>query len=375
MPIDGSKSVNPSTTSTKRTPRWKAAYDQLVAELPRHAYGSPFYTRQEIAQKFAVSDITARRVLNELATDGFIQKHRPPRRAVVVRPQQRVTAYLLEPAGQVQAYPDRSVVHRRVMAGVNSCAESHAIEIGSISEGYLHQMFPRDDAGGSGFLLPNRIEAQTIEFLQQHQLPYVMLDPLRRPRRGPYARVSRFHVGHQSTRYLLGLGHRRIAYVLGAVTRAHFRDRVRGYRAALKEAHVPFDWDLLHETDSNTFPAADALESLLRLKSPPTAVIAGDDYRAIELLEACQQHGLTVPAGMSLLGYPNHTESKLTTPPLTVFDAGYERVGKAALKLLLDQILQGTPPEQQRVTIKPKLVERRSTAAAPHGASQADRQT
>ena len=355
----------PTTTApAKRTPQWKAVYDKLVAELADRPYGSDFYTLVQVAETFGVSDITARRVLNELADAGFIQKRkaRPP---LVTRPHKSLTAYLVEAEHGGLPYINRDVVKRRLLAGVISLAEARSVEFDSLGETYVRSKFPRPDADGAGFLVPEEVGEPFIDFLRAKQLPHVVLDPFRAARAHAYARADRFGAGYQATRHLIELGHHRIAFAIGPITNTNFRDRLKGYRAALKEAGLRFDWRLVRETEPVDNPEPALLERLSRLRNPPTAFIAGDDERALNLLEACTQRGLSVPADVSIVGYPNYAESKLSDPPLTVIDPRYERVGKAALELLIEQILSGANPPNQHRVIKPKLIRRQSTGPPP----------
>ena len=353
-----------STLQTRRTPQWKTVYDKLLHELSDCAYGSDFYTLAQVTERFGVSDITARRVLTELAGAGFIQKRRarPP---LVLRPNKTQTVYLVEAQHGGLPYMNRDVIKRRILAGVISLAEARFVEFDSIGDSYVRKKFSRSREGSFGFLVPEEVGESFFDFLRDQQLPYVVLDPFRRLRDQPYVRANRFQAGYQAARHLLELGHRRIAFAIGSIARANFRSRLKGYRAALKEAGLEFDWSLVHETDPIHNEEAQCLDALLRLRSPPTAIIAGDDQRAIQLLEACGQQGLAVPNDMSLVGYPNYAESKLCDPPLTVIDPRYERVGKVALNLLLEQMLSGAEPSRQACTIKPRLIQRESTGPVP----------
>ena len=357
-----------TSAPSKPTPQWKAVYDQLVEELPRHPYGSDYHTLAEVCGKFGVSNITARRVLSELAQAGCIEK-RGSRPARVVRPHKTLTVYLLDADNYGPTFPTRHGNSRRYMAGIDSCAQARSIEVDAISESHLHKMFPRPAGEHVGFLVPNYLLPRSVEFLREHGLPYVLMDPQQRSRGLPYVRINRFHAGYASARHLLAHGHRRIAYVLGEVTKPNFRRRVAGYRAALKEAGIPFDWQLIQQTEGSQQQEARALDILLGLPEPPTAIITGDEKRAVELLDACEHRGLRVPADISLISYPNDAAAKLAHPPLTALDAGYERVGRTALTLLMDQMLKGADPATQHVAIKPKLIERASTGPPPRGAA------
>lgn len=350
-------------TKPRVPPRWKVVRDKLQAELPAYSYGSDFYSIAEVCRKFDVSQITAIRALNELASRHLIEKI-SGKGNVVRRVPRPASIWMLTPAKAQRKYLVFDSALQRRVKGITTAATQQNVDFDTISESHLQDLFPR--RGESfGFLVHGPVARQTCEFLRQRRLPYVLVDPPEQFKGRPHARINRVHAGYLAARYLLDLGHRRIAWITGPVNQRNFRDRLRGYRQALGEAGIPFRWSLIKETESAEADRVQAmLEELLDLRRPPTAVIAGDDSRAIHMLEACRQRGIAVPGQLSILGYPNYPESRVTHPPLSVIDAPFEKVGEAAVKLLLEQMLQGAAPAKQAVLIEPELVERGSTGPA-----------
>jgi DNA-binding LacI/PurR family transcriptional regulator len=347
----------------KPTPRWKEVYDQLLVDLHARRYGSDFYSIAEVCRRFEVSQITAIRALNELASRKLIEKI-AGKGNVVRRVEQTFPIWLITPDATNGSYGSMDSAIRRRVAGVSRAAEQLGLSLDFVSESRLLPLFPRQD-GPVGFMVPHQISNRTIDFLREHRLPYVMLDTLESTSMPPYARVDRVRAGYLGTRHLLDLGHRRIGWITGLLSRRNFRDRLRGYRDALREAGVPFRWSLIRETETNESDRIrTALRSLLAMRRPPTALLTGDDYRAIDVLDECRKLGVHVPGELSVVSYPNHAESRLTTPPLTVVDANFEMVGEAAVRLLMEQVLAGADAAGQCAQIEPTLVVRGSTGPA-----------
>lgn len=345
-------------------PRWKSIHDQLLLELPTYEYGSNFYTIADICKKFDVSIITARRVLDELAAQGLVEKIR--KRGTVVRRLQKATAIRLVVSKGMRVGPESfSVTIQRQLAGLTQFAREKNIDFDTISETHLELVFARK-SHDIGLLLRPGVTARSIEFIRTRNIPYVLLDPADNYRGQPHARADRRKAGYMAASHLISLGHRRIAYMLGSISQRNFRSRLLGYRAALQEAGIKFDWALIKETDGEHYEQDEvALEALLALPKPPTAIMTGDDSRAIRVMESCRLRGIDVPRDMSILAYPSYPESKLMDPPLSVLDARFEDVGAAAMKLLVSQMYEKAVPARQAVVIDPMLVERGSTAPAP----------
>jgi DNA-binding LacI/PurR family transcriptional regulator len=349
----------------RASPRWKEILDQVQTELPTYAYGSEFYTITEICDRFHVSRITAIRVLNELASRNLIQKL-PGKGNVVRLMAQGASIRLIIPSAMRRDYLSFDPVNRRLIEGVTTAAKAAGLDFDTISEAHIPSLFPRANAS-FGFLVPKAIGRLTREFLLANALPHVLVDPYEHYKSVSHARIDRFAAGYIATRHLLDLGHRRIGWITGLISSPNFRARLAGYRQALKEEGIPFAWPLIAETSGmDAEQDTDALNQLLSLHRKPTAIILGDDSRGVHVLAACHKAGIRVPEDLSLVGYPNNPEARLTNPPLTVIDAMFERVGEESVKQLMGLIANpDLEPAEAQTVIQPQLIVRGSTAVAP----------
>lgn len=102
-------------------------------------------------------------------------------------------------------------------------------------------------------------------------------------------------------------------------------------------------------------------EWLLSLPKP-VALMAANDTRGQQVLEACRAFGLIVPEQIAVMGVNNDEMlCQLSSPPLTSIVQGTEKIGYEAAALL-DQMMSGQKPRRQRFTVNPvKVVTRYST--------------
>lgn len=345
-------------------PRWKAIHDQLLGELAAYEYGSRFYTIADICRKFEVSNITAVRVLNELEAAGHVEKIRR-RGTVVRRTHQQVAVYLLlaSSANQDLLFPYDNFVRTYTGAMEQATRLGGTFELQS--EQHLVELFSAN-RDGLGLLVGDQVSEESLRFIESRRLPYVLVSPSRRRKGRPHARVDRVKAYELATRHLLELGHRRIACILGHISERHMRDRLTGYRRALRAAGVAFDWSLIRETEDDARePNEEAVERLLAESPPPTAFVAGSDGRGVEIMRACRARGLAVPEDVSVVSFPNAAAAKLAEPAMTAVDPYYQRMGAAAVTLLFDQIHGRGEPARQRAVVQPELIERDSTAPPP----------
>jgi LacI family transcriptional regulator len=183
-----------------------------------------------------------------------------------------------------------------------------------------------------------------------------------------------FEGARLATHHLLALGHRDIVHIAGDPEHLDAIARLRGYRAALEAAGLPYRPELvlpgMYFEDSGRM----AVERLLDSRVPFSAIFAANDQMAFGAAVALHAHGLRVPEHVSLVGFDDLASSAFVVPPLTtVHQAGLELGRVAAASLLA--LLGGQTPQQQLPA--PRLIVRGSTRAvaaakggrAPRGAT------
>ncbi|WP_114166337.1 LacI family DNA-binding transcriptional regulator [Exiguobacterium sp. TNDT2] len=162
--------------------------------------------------------------------------------------------------------------------------------------------------------------------------------------------------------YLHELGHRHIAHIAGDSSIDAGAARVKGYKLAMKELDLPIQPGYL--VNAGFFSVEEgkqAMEKLLQLESPPTAVFVAGDQMAIGAIEAVHEHGLRVPEDISIIGYDDIEMIKYITPKLTTIRQDTDEIGEAAAELLIEQMTAKERRTERRV-IPVRLIERASCA-------------
>ena len=166
-------------------------------------------------------------------------------------------------------------------------------------------------------------------------------------------------------RHLLGLGHRRIATITGPVHNIDARQRLDGYRAALRESGIEPSPDL-EMPGSFTEPSGyEAARELLRRSPRPTAIFVANDHMAIGVMGALQDAGVRVPEDIAVVGFDDIPTARFLTPPLTTVRVDKLLLGQRALQLLLDPDRDSRPGQGRHEVVPITLVVRRSCGAGP----------
>ena len=165
--------------------------------------------------------------------------------------------------------------------------------------------------------------------------------------------------GYLATKTVLGKGHRKIAYITGQDWKADSNDRLFGHKAALEEAGVEFDPDLMFVGDFVHESGSHGLTELLHKGKPFTALICANDEMASGAMTTARKLGLNLPKDLSIVGFDNLVYASYLYPTLTTINYPVQQMAQMAANLVLRDVY-----EQQKIEIKhqftPKLVERNS---------------
>ena len=169
--------------------------------------------------------------------------------------------------------------------------------------------------------------------------------------------------GYDATRYLLSLGHRRIACIAGPSDLTPSADRVHGYRRALGEFGIPIEEKWIVPGDFRYQGGEAAIAELLRLGEPPSAVFVCNDVMAIGALRAVRSAGLQIPGDVSIVGFDDIPLASAVSPALTTVAQPIVELATLAAQLLMSrtQSDQQDGPKQ-RIVLDTELIVRGSCA-------------
>jgi LacI family transcriptional regulator len=165
--------------------------------------------------------------------------------------------------------------------------------------------------------------------------------------------------------HLLDRGHTRIGMITTPHDNRLRNARVNGYREALEDAGIAFDEELVvhgHTRKHDGFSEEsgyEAMNDLLALERPVTAVFASSDVQAIGAWQAIREAGLEVPDDYSLVGYDDIKVSRFIG--LTSVAQNMHYVGERATDVLLDRLNNAGPDEPVSELVNPELKVRKSS--------------
>ncbi len=216
-----------------------------------------------------------------------------------------------------------------------------------------------------------QIQPEHIRQLDRFDVPLVLINNQAIDQPDVHSVYHDDYFGSQMvTRYLLDLGHRRIAYLgneNGGKTNA---ERLRGYQDALAEADVAVNpaWQVV---GANGQPdgGAEAMTRLLQLGERPTAVVCYNDLMAIGAMQTVYQHQLQIPKDISVTGFDDIELAGYVTPSLTTFHQPKRELGREAAAIMLRALHNdgktAVSGQSDLIMMRGELIQRQSTAACP----------
>lgn len=204
-----------------------------------------------------------------------------------------------------------------------------------------------------------RTVVSNVKLLTQYGIRYVVVDS--HAASSEYCVTVNDYSGvYRMTEHLLGVGHRRIAFISGQGYESDEQNpRLRGYRDALNAAGTPPN-PLLTEIGSYTVQSGyEKTQLLLSRGLSITAILCGNDLIAVGAYQALRQRGLKVPRDISVVGYDDIFVSSILDPPLTTVKSPVYDMGVAAASMLFKR-MQGKLDKPCTQTFEPTLVFRGS---------------
>ncbi len=232
---------------------------------------------------------------------------------------------------------------------------------------YLHELRSYQMAGL--ILIPSVNSQMDPRKDLPRNCPVVCLD--RRPPgwEGDSVTVDNTSGARAGTEHLLAMGHRRVSAITGNLRLANARERLEGFRVALKKAGVTLDPEYVQEGRFDRLSGYEKTRTLLQLRPRPTAIFASNDLIALGVLAALRESGLKSPDDISVLGFDDLEFAEFISPALTtIAQPGYQMGAKGA-NILVKRI-QGSTHPTERVVLATELKIRQSVAPVSQSVSK-----
>ena len=252
-----------------------------------------------------------------------------------------------------------------VVNGIEQAANDHGYSVfladssaDPVREQQVVQSFAERRVDGI-VVTSSRVGALYLPVLSEMRVPIVLVN-----NQHPGAFVHSVMIGNVEgslavANHLIELGHRRIAYLGDQFGYQSDAERFAGYRQALGHAGLPFRPEFVVHGDGKPEEAMQAMERLLALPEPPTAVCCYNDMTALGAMRTIHLRGLRIPQDISVAGFDDLFLASYTQPRLTTVHQPMHKMGLLAMESLF-RLMSGEE-SPIRIKVDAELVVREST--------------
>jgi LacI family transcriptional regulator len=165
----------------------------------------------------------------------------------------------------------------------------------------------------------------------------------------------------QAVKYLIQEGHKDIAIIEGIKGFKSSLERKEGYLKALIDEQIPIQSEYIVNGNYDMESGYKAMEKLLSLKNPPTAVFSSNDDMAVGALNAVFAKGLTVPGDISIVGFDDIQIARYTNPSLTTVKKPIEKISRLGAEKVLKAV-ESQEIKGEKIFVETELMIRKSVS-------------
>jgi LacI family transcriptional regulator len=211
-----------------------------------------------------------------------------------------------------------------------------------------------------------RVKDRRVSYLSTVNLPFVAFGRSDLGVDFPYVDEDGVRGMSLVAQHLIDLGHKRLAFISAPPDLMFCTYRRAGLDAALERNGLSVSTEYCQQGDLTQRGGFWAMNKLLGLSPPPSAVIACNDLMALGAISAAQKRGLVVGRDVAITGFDDIPLAEHAHPPLTTVRQPIYDIGRQ-ICTMLTRLIQGEDLPQRHVLLQPELVVRESSGAGTSG--------
>ena len=177
-----------------------------------------------------------------------------------------------------------------------------------------------------------------LKKISEDGLPVVLVDRKLKGLRVPTITVDNENGAYEAVKYLVKLGHSRIAIITGLKGIFTSDERLSGYNRALIENNIQIDQALIKEGKFKKDMAYQITKELVSMKNPPTAIFTCNETMTLGAILALKEMKIDISKDVKVVGFGNPDWIELINPPITTVSQPTYAIGTLACENLLQEI-------------------------------------
>lgn len=203
-------------------------------------------------------------------------------------------------------------------------------------------------------------DIEHFEALEKYDIPVVYFDRVP-DKNNTHTVTCRVQSGMaDAVGFLVKDGHTRIAFINGPKELLTSKERMTGFEHAMKSNQLKINPEFVVHSDLSFDTTHRAMERLLTLNPVPTAVIAFNDYVALDAMQYSRRMNIKINSDICFVSFSNLPFCNyLENPPMASVEQFPYRQGQRATEMLLEILNTkdkiGTPGNYKKIILEPRL--------------------
>ncbi|HTE28898.1 MAG TPA: LacI family DNA-binding transcriptional regulator [Chryseolinea sp.] len=200
-----------------------------------------------------------------------------------------------------------------------------------------------------------------FELFLNKNIPFIFFDRVIDHPKCTSIVIDNYKAGYEMTSHLIDQGCRRIVHITASLKRNVYADRLRGYKQALIDHHLPYDEGLVIFNDLSDQASTEAARAILKMDPLPDGIFAANDPCAVSCIRELKLSGIRIPEQIAVGGFNNDTLSKVIEPNLTTINYPGQEMGEAAASTLIRRLEKQEGANLNTMVLRHELIIRDSS--------------
>lgn len=203
--------------------------------------------------------------------------------------------------------------------------------------------------------------------IKQEGIPLILFDRSNDQLGVSHVIIDDYLAGYKATDHLIRQGCRRIAHFTNIQKINIYKERLRGYKAALEDHNIPYNDSLVIASNMQLQDGRESMENLIATQNLPDGIFSASDLGAMGALQVLKERKIQVPQEVAIVGFSNEPFTLFSDPPLTSIDQHCMRMGNMASEIFLEEIKAAGEDAfiPKKIVLMPELIIRGSSLRNP----------
>jgi len=218
--------------------------------------------------------------------------------------------------------------------------KGYVISVFQSNEKYLQEkeiintIIQHNFAGVIVSIAKDTVNSDHFRLLEKFGIPFVFFDRVCEDINSPKVLVNNFDITFSATEYLINKGYKRIAHITGATEINVFRDRHRGYIAAIQKHELEYKNPIV-VTDEFTMELGKKIFSdLVDSQNTPDAIICSSIHLTMGILFETRKRAISIPNDLGLITFGNILASEIIQPQISSIEQPETEIAELSFELL-----------------------------------------